>query len=95
MCIRDRDQDGRLVTGTNNLNAVTPQKLYFKKNESKTLHFDSTNIFGNQKYTVDASVVSADSTIVFDSWDEAAQFTSVKSYVYYPIVCPARLTVSE
>lgn len=90
---RVKDKDGNIVTGTNNLNAIDGEQISFGKHEKKTLTFTAPNIFGNEEYTLAASIVSTDGITTYDFWDDIQKFRSIKADSYYPIVYPARLTI--
>ena len=80
--LKIKDQEGNLVAGVNNLTALNSQKLVFGKNETKNITLSSLNVFGNQTYTIDATIVSPDSTIVYDSWENIKKFRSSTQDAY-------------
>lgn len=92
---RIKDSQGRVIAGANNLNVEGSQKMSFNAGEEKMLDFDMPNIFGNETYSVGATVRLSDGVTICDSWEDAKTFSNTKDDVYYPVVCPAKLTIAS
>lgn len=86
-----KDNSGYLVAGFSNLNIEHVQKLSLAKYEKFNVEFKALNIFGDQSYTVDVSVVSARNNEMFDSRAEVADFRSTRQLTHTPVVVPVSL----
>lgn len=92
---RIRDSRGKLLAGANNLNSENAEKMNFTPKEEKTLRFTMPNIFGNDTYSIGATVRLSDGITTCDSWENMEKFTNLRSEVYYPILCPAKLVIEH
>lgn len=88
-----KDRSGRVIAGANNLNVDGGKKLNFTKHDKKELHFAIQNIFGNNTYSVSATVNSHNGSNVCDQWNDITSFSTTKDQAFYPIVCPAKLDI--
>ena len=91
---RIKDAQGKVVAGANNLNVRGAKKMQFKAHETKKLVFTLPNILGNGTYTFSATVNLPDGTTVCDSWEDITSVSHSKDQVFYPILCPATLTIT-
>lgn len=88
-----KDMKGKGLAGANSISADGGHSFSLDKNEEKTVTFRMPNIFGNKNYNVEATLVETSSNTIHDKWKEAATFSNTKSGVFYPIVCPASVTI--
>lgn len=90
---RVKNNQGKVIAGANNLNVQGSQYMNFAANEKKELSFVMPNIFGSETYSVSATVNLMDGVTTCDSWEDITSFSNTKDNVYYPVVCPAELTI--
>lgn len=90
---RINDAEDQLVAGGNTLNVKGGRRLSMGAGEKKVLTFEMDNIFGSGTYALGATIRSADKVTVYDSWDNATTFVNTKEESYYPVICPATLTI--
>jgi ABC-2 type transport system ATP-binding protein len=91
---RIKDAQGKVIAGANNLNVQGAKKMQFETHETKKLVFTLPNILGNGTYTFSATVNLSDGTTVCDSWEDITSVSHTKDQVFYPILCPATLTIT-
>lgn len=102
-----KKQNGRVVAGFDNKNIEEPFAVDLRANESKTLYFESANIFGNGNYVVNASLQSNNTiaehpddeegedeinSVVYDSQPGVAVFFIDNALASTPVVLPVIAT---
>lgn len=91
---RVKDNEGIVIAGASTVNVMSGrQKMKFYKGEKKTIIFETANIFGNASYSVSTTIKLSDGTTIFDSYNDLLEFSTSQHEVYYPVVCPAKLTI--
>src|SRR5690606_15993840 len=90
---RVKDNSGKVIAGLNNLNVEGATKLHFKPKENKVLLINMPNIFGNGTYQITTTVNRSGGSVICDQWENMTEFTNTKDQVFYPVVCPAKLTI--
>jgi len=63
--------------------------------EKKHLTFTMDNIFGSGTYTIGATIRSRDKVTIYESWEHASKFSNTREESYYPVMCPAVLTIKD
>lgn len=91
---RIRSSSGQPIVGTNNqFERVTIPDM--KAGQIMHVEWQVPNIFSDNKYYVDPSIVHSDGTTVADWWDEAVTFTIRKNRpLPYPVDLKIKLKVS-
>lgn len=90
-----RDEKGAIIAGFSNLNVNNSEEITFKANQHKRLEFEIANIFGNRRYSITATLISNDGATVYDKWNDILTFTNNRDNVFYPILCPGKLKISN
>lgn len=91
--LRVRDSEDNLVAGVNTLNASGGEKFSMRADEHKQLTFTMSNIFGTGTFAIGATIRLSDGVTICEDWTDAAQFHNIREESYYPVVCPAELTI--
>lgn len=92
---RIKNSHGVIIAGANTLNVEGAGQIKLKKDEVKKLQFTMPNMFGNETYSISVTVRLGDGVTTCDNWENAITFTNSKDEVYYPVVCPAILSVGD
>lgn len=90
---RVKDSEGKIVAGVNTLNVTGGRRFSLEKGEKKTLTFALDNIFGGGTFSIDATIRLSDKVTICDDWTGATHFRNTREESYYPIVCPAEVTI--
>lgn len=90
---RIKDNEGSLVAGANTLNVKGGEYISLPAKGKKELVFTMPNIFGGGTFTISATIRLSDKVTICDDWAEATQFRNTREESYYPVVCPAELTI--
>lgn len=90
---RIKDSEGLLVAGANTLNVKGGKRFSMGANEKRTLVFEMPNILGGGTFSIGATIRLSDKVTVCEDWSDATHFRNTREESYYPIVCPAELTI--
>ncbi len=90
-----KNTQGDVVMGGNSLNAQHSQRLSLRPHEVMELTFEMDNVLGTGTYVVGAVARLPDGTTICDNWQSAATLKVSKTESHYPIIAPARMTITE
>ena len=71
---RVKNSAGKTITGANTLRGQKHYRIALKAGETRELRWKLPNIFGNDMFTIDATIRLSDGVTFCDNWDNAAQF---------------------
>lgn len=81
------------VAGVSNRTALVPQRLDFKKNETKIIKAEVDNMFGNGTFYISTTVTRDSGSITCDNWERVVSLNNTKDDIAYPVLVSARLSV--
>lgn len=90
------NESGVVIAGASTVNARkgAVQGITFKKNERKTITFESENILGTGTYRLGYTIRNSDMVTIYDDNENLMTFTYNRPESYQPIICPVKVEIS-
>jgi hypothetical protein len=87
---RIKSSEGKLVAGFNS----EDQKLFIEKDQAAKVVIDIPFIFGNDIFSIDATLRQTDGVTICDNWDNAASFSALRNTsTNYSIIPPVIIKI--